>query len=95
MRVKKAVIQRIAKQYHPFGHPTKGFWLCPAQCGVVGRVYPLPLQYAVESVKERTVLWPSIYIHKYETIAKAGYPWKCPACSQQLEYIEEETSKNG
>ena len=94
MHVQKAEIMRIPKAFHPFGNPRGGHWLCPKRCLSVDKVYPCPLQYAFDDMKERTHMWPSIYIHKYETIANGGYPWKCPVCSSELEYTEEKVNRH-
>lgn len=90
MRVKRATIFRIAKSFEPFGDPKKGHWDCPKRCNALEHVYPLPLQAAAEGIRgDKSKMWPSIYLHKYEKVAAAGYPWKCPICSQELEYTED------
>lgn len=99
MRVKRVTVSVMPKEFFPYGDPKHSSWQCPKKCLIIDKVYPLPLQYAVKDLKEKLSkkqeVWPSVYFSKYENIAKLGFPWKCPDCLSELEYLEDKIIRHG
>jgi len=78
--LKQAVFETMKDK---FGDARHGLWLCPLHKGF--NYFPLVLKQACGHELSLAIS-PASELERYEAIAKAGWPWKCPICGKQMIY---------
>lgn len=77
-RMVQAMIKRSLTD---FGDPS-GMWACPTHRNE--RFYPIALERAFAIVSGRS---DGVVMEIYKTIARNGFPLKCPKCAALLQYF--------
>ncbi len=67
-----------------YGDTNFGFWVCRTHSN--RQFYPNPMKQAMENKSLKA--FPGMASH-YMMIAKTGFPWRCPLCTQDLAYKDE------
>ncbi len=83
--LKVAIIKTIAL-IDKYGDKEYGKWKCHVHNSI--EYYPLPIQLAEQKQLVPLTQW-SLH-NDYVSIAKGGYPWRCPKCKRPLEYKYEQ-----
>lgn len=83
MMIEKATFETIKSKC---GNDRFGSWQCDIHRNLT--YYPILLRKAID----HTLLIDYVgqrSLQRYNHIAKAGYPWKCPICNKEMKYISD------